>query len=80
MKTKNIRDKEFQTDVTLHLIRIGGDVEHIKEDISEVKDHLSKINGRVRENEKQISWMQGIGVTITFIIGSILTWLKLGND
>ena len=68
---------EFETDITLHLIRIGGDIEHIKEDISEVKDQLKKINGRVRENEKELSWMKGIGGTFVFIISAVLTWLGI---
>ena len=69
--------KEFETDITLHLIRIGGDIEHIKEDMSEVKDQLKKINGRVRDNEKELSWMKGIGGTFVFVIGVILTWLGI---
>ena len=77
MKTKSTKDREFQTDVTSHLIRIGGDVERIKEDISDIKDHLSKINGRVRQNEKDISWVKGIGGTFVFLIGVILTWLGI---
>ena len=72
------KDKEeFETDITLHLIRIGGDIERIKEDMVEVKDHLAKINGRVRENEKELSWMKGIGGTFVFIIGAILTWMGI---
>ena len=77
MKTKSTKDKEFQTDVTLHLIRIGGDVERIKEDIIDIKSHLSSINGRVRQNEKDISWVKGIGGTFVFLIGVILTWLGI---
>ena len=38
------------------------------------------MNGRVRENEKQISWMKGIGSTITFILGSVLAWFKIGDS
>ena len=43
----------------------------------EVKDHLAKINGRVRENEKELSWMKGIGGTFVFIVGAVLTWLGI---
>ena len=71
------KNTEFETDITLHLIRIGGDIEHIKEDMVEVKEHLSKINGRVRENEKQISWLKGIGSTFVFLVGAILTWFGI---
>ena len=33
---------------------------------------VDAINGRVRENEKEVSKIKGIGVSITFIITSIL--------
>ena len=72
-------NKEFETDITLHLIRIGGDLEHIKEDIASINEHLSKINGRVRENEKQISWIMGIGTTVTFAVASVLAWLGISD-
>ena len=75
MKIKNTKD--FETDITLHLIRIGGDVEHIKENIDSINKHLQLMNGRVRENEKQISWMKGIGSTFVFIVGAVLTWFGI---
>ena len=44
-----------------------------------IRKRVDDINGRVRDNEKSISWIKGIGATITFILGSILTWFKLGE-
>ena len=44
-----------------------------------IRTRIDQINGRVRDNEKQISWIKGIGTTITFILGSILTWFKIGE-
>ena len=77
-QTKEMKKTEdYRNDITLHLVRISGDVEHIKGDIGDIKDHLSKINGRVRQNEKDISWVKGIGGTFVFLIGSALTWLCL---
>ena len=75
MKTKSI--DEYRLDVTTHLIRISGDLEHIKENVDSINKHLSQINGRVRETEKQISWKKGIGSTFVFIIGVILTWIGI---
>ena len=75
MKTKSI--DEYRLDVTTHLIRISGDLEHIKENVESINNHLNQINGRVRETEKQISWMKGIGSTFVFIIGVILTWIGI---
>lgn len=69
--------KEFESDVTLHLMRISSDVEHIKEDMSEVRSHLATMNGRVRQNEKDISWIKGIGSTFIFVISSIIAWLGI---
>tara|TARA_Y100000401_G_scaffold35627_1_gene26631 strand:- start:8 stop:193 length:186 start_codon:yes stop_codon:yes gene_type:complete len=42
-----------------------------------IRDRVDQINGRVRENERQISWIKGIGVMFVFCISSILTWLGL---
>ena len=42
-----------------------------------INNHLGEINGRVRDTEKQISWMKGIGGTLAFVVGIILTWLGI---
>jgi len=52
-------------------------MEHIKINIDDIKRHVAAQNGRVRETEKQISSIKGIGGTLVFVIGSILTWLGL---
>ena len=75
MKTKNTTNKDFENDITLHLVRISSDIEHIKEKVTESNKHLEKINGRVRDTEKSITAIKSIGSTLTFIIGVILTWL-----
>ena len=43
MKTKNTN---FETDITLHLTRISGDVEHIKDKVNAVVIHLEQMNGK----------------------------------
>ena len=70
MKTKNTSD--YRDEVMTHL-------KYIKEKVDENHTHLLQLNGRVREAEVSISWMKGIGTTVTFILGSILTWFKLGE-
>ena len=72
MKTRST--KEILSDLTMHVTRISGDVEHIRDKVNDNNNQLIRLNGRVRENEKQISWMKGIGSTITFILGSVLAW------
>ena len=42
-----------------------------------IRTRVDEINGRVRENERQISWIKGIGVMFVFGISSIMTWLGL---
>ena len=42
-----------------------------------IRTRVDQINGRVRENESQISWIKGIGVMFVFCISSVLTWLGI---
>ena len=44
-----------------------------------IRDRVDQINGRVRANERQISWIKGIGSAFIFVASSIITWLKLGD-
>ena len=37
-----------------------------------IRNRVDDINGRVRDNEKNISWIKGIGTTITFIISCVI--------
>ena len=73
MKTETTKD--ILTELTVHTTRISGDVEHIKEKVIANNKHLEKINGRVRDTEKSITMIKSIGSTITFVMGTILTWL-----
>ena len=75
MKTESTKD--ILTELTVHTTRISGDVEHIKEKVNEINEHLLRLNGRVVETEKQIYSIKGIGATLVFIIGSVLTWLGI---
>jgi len=67
--------EKYREDITLHLVRISGDIEHIKEKVNSNNKHLEKINGRVRDTEKSVTVIKSIGSTLTFIIGVVLTWL-----
>jgi hypothetical protein len=42
-----------------------------------IRTRVDEINGRVRENERQISWIKGIGVMFVFGISSVMTWLGI---
>tara|TARA_R100001530_G_scaffold39990_2_gene30794 strand:+ start:729 stop:926 length:198 start_codon:yes stop_codon:yes gene_type:complete len=50
-------------------------LKYIKERVDANFNHLEKLNGRVRSNEVTLSWMKGIGSTITFIISCVLGYL-----
>ena len=37
-----------------------------------IRKRVDDINGRVRDNEKSISWIKGIGTTVTFVISCVI--------
>ena len=75
MKTKSTN--EYRNDITLHLVRISGDLEHIKEKVISNNKHLERINGRLTTAEHSITAIKTIGTTLTIAIGGVLTWLGL---
>ena len=74
---KKSNTEEYRSNITIHLTRISSDIEHIKEKVNDNNKHLLRLNGRVRENENQISWIRGVGKTTIVIIGVFLTWLGI---
>tara|TARA_Y100001963_G_scaffold65046_1_gene90609 strand:- start:98 stop:331 length:234 start_codon:yes stop_codon:yes gene_type:complete len=62
MKTKSTRD--FETDITLHLTRISGDVEHIRERVDIAVRHLELMNGRLRTAENSLASHKAVGITV----------------
>jgi|TARA_R110000824_G_scaffold352917_1_gene540056 hypothetical protein len=50
-------------------------LEYIKEKVDANHSHLQKLNGRVRANEVTLSWIKGIGSSITFIISCVLGYI-----
>ena len=66
MKTKNI--EEYRSNITLHLTRISGDVEHMKESLISVVEHLEKINGRLRVAENSITAHKAVGITMVTVL------------
>ena len=56
--------KDFETDITLHLTRISGDVEHIKERVDIVVRHLEQMNGRLRVAENSLASHKAVGITV----------------
>jgi hypothetical protein len=67
MKTKNIKD--YRDEVMTHL-------KYIKEKVDANHRHLENVNGRLRKAENSISWIKGIGTSITFIIASAIAWMN----
>ena len=59
-----LKDKDYKVIIT-HL-------EYIKEKVDSNNSHIKELNGRVRKNEVAISWIKGIGLTVTFIISTII--------
>ena len=71
--------KEYRNNITLHLTRISSDIEHIKEKVDDNNKHLLRLNGRVTQNEKDISRIKGVGGTISALIIALLGWFKFGD-
>ena len=63
---------KYRGEVLTHL-------EYIKEKVDANHSHLKELNGRVRKNEVMISWIKGVGTSITLILGSLFTWLTMGE-
>lgn len=42
-----------------------------------IRTRVDEINGRVRKNEQQISWIKGIGVMFVFCISSVIAWFGI---
>ena len=71
--------EQYRNNITLHLTRMSGDLEHIKEKVNDNNKHLLRLNGRVKDNEVAISRMKGIGGTLSAIIIALLGWFKMGE-
>ena len=66
------RDKtivEHREEVLLHL-------KYIKENVDNANIKLDKLNGRVIENEKNISFIKGFGSMVTAIFGIMMYLIK----
>jgi hypothetical protein len=66
MKTKDI--KEFETDITVHLTRISGDVEYTKQRVDLVVKHLEVMNGRLRTAENSLAAHKAVGITMVTVL------------
>ena len=51
------------------------DTELVINHLEYIRQRVDAINGRVRDNEKSISWIKGIGTGVTFLITSVLGYL-----
>ena len=51
------------------------DTELVINHLEYIRKRVDDINGRVRDNEKSISWIKGVGVSITVLITSVLGYL-----
>jgi predicted nucleic acid-binding Zn-ribbon protein len=71
--------EEYRNEVTVHLVRITGELAHIREKVEANHTHLEKINGRLTKTEHSVTAIKTIGTTLTIVIGTILTWLGLGK-
>ena len=64
------------SDISKYRDEVMTHLKYIKEKVDANHSHLAKLNDRVRKTESSISWMKGIGTTVTFIVGLLFTWFK----
>ena len=67
--------EEHRNFVTIALTKISTDVKHVKKTVERNQKWLAQLNGRVRRSENTISWIKGIGITVTFVISTIIGFL-----
>tara|TARA_Y100001938_G_C7964526_1_gene366109 strand:+ start:195 stop:410 length:216 start_codon:yes stop_codon:yes gene_type:complete len=63
---------EYRENITLHLVRITGDLEYLKEKVDKCENHLDTINGRVRKTEKQVYWIFGVGAAVSSVLSYLI--------
>tara|TARA_R110002051_G_C8483649_1_gene462059 strand:- start:60 stop:284 length:225 start_codon:yes stop_codon:yes gene_type:complete len=51
------------------------DLKYIRTMVKKNEDQLEKINGRVRETEKSLEMMKGIGSVVGIVFGAFIGWL-----
>tara|TARA_R110000751_G_scaffold8945_1_gene34595 strand:+ start:911 stop:1135 length:225 start_codon:yes stop_codon:yes gene_type:complete len=51
------------------------DLKYIRTMVKKNEDQLEKINGRVRETEKSLEMMKGIGSVAGIVFGAFIGWL-----
>ena len=77
--SKERETEEHRNFVTVALTQLTGDMERVKTIVEKNEKWLAKLNGTVRNNEKDISRIKGIGGTIAAIVIAILGWFKIGD-
>ena len=77
--SKEKETEEHRNFVTVALTQLTGDMERVKTIVEKNEKWLAKLNGTVRNNEKDISRIKGIGGTIAAIVIAILGWFKIGD-
>ena len=74
MKTKNTN---FEIDATLHLTRISGDVEHIKERVDIAVKHLELMNGRLRAAENSLAAHKAVGISMVTVLSLAISLIGI---
>ena len=77
--SKEKETEEHRNFVTVALTQLTGDMERVKTVVEKNERWLAKLNGRVRDNEKDISRIKGIGGTIAALMIAALGWFKIGD-
>ena len=63
---------KYRDEVMTHL-------KYIKEKVDANYNHLEKVNGRLNKAENNITAIKTTGITLSTLIGVILTWLGISK-
>lgn len=51
------------------------DIAYIKEGIDTITKSLETQNGRIRKNEKKLSWLGGVGAVLSVVFSGVIGWI-----
>ena len=54
-------------------------IEYIVKELDKQTEKLDQINGRVRQNEKSISFIKGVGTILSVLFGGLIGWFKISE-
>jgi hypothetical protein len=64
---------------TEHRDWVKVNLEYIVKELDKQTEKLDQINGRVRQNEKSISFIKGVGAVLSAVFGGLIGWFEINK-